>query len=148
MPKKTNREIRFRAWNKESRVMTGIVSLFFNNHSGSVHLVNPLYRGKCFRMDECELMQFTGLKDKNGREIYEGDLVQETFSVGKEIKGRIQEVFWDEEHASFAIKPASPYISCGIAYSKEREIIGNIYENPELLGDKQCPKRQTRSSVS
>ena len=80
------------------------------------------------------LMQSTGLKDKNGKEIFEGDILavetdDETLNVN---------VFWDEEHALFMFESKQYNGKEALAelledYSYPFEIIGNIYENPELL---------------
>ncbi|MER0467827.1 YopX family protein [Bacillus cabrialesii subsp. cabrialesii] len=70
------------------------------------------------------LMQYTGLKDKNGREIYEGDIILEHNTDTKFV------VKYDNRHASY-------YLDLGIGDGAfmvgDLEIIGNIYENPELL---------------
>jgi len=80
-------------------------------------------------------LQYTGLKDKNDKEIYEGDIVR--------YKNRIGEIHWHKYQASFDLKflrniEGEPYISLdeGLAnniWPFQLEIIGNIYENPELL---------------
>ena len=77
------------------------------------------------------LMQYTGLKDKNGREIYERDIL----SFGKRSHTKLPclyKVYWNDDNASFDIWDlrhntwGGQVASCG-------EVIGNIYENPELL---------------
>ena len=71
--------------------------------------------------DDLEIMQFTGLLDKNGKEIYEGDVTR----CGQEEK--IGVVEWHKEFAMFT--------NCAVADPNKCEVIGNIYENPELIKD-------------
>ena len=126
--KTMNREIKFRVWDKEPRIMiylnTSHDSLMFHN-AGNASYYN-LQNGS--GGDEYELMQFTGLKDKNGKEIYEGDIVdfngtrglfkyEVTFSEGSFCYN----VFGDMK--SFKYDGAN--YSC--------EVIGNVYENKDLL---------------
>ncbi len=72
------------------------------------------------------LMQYTGLKDKNGKEIYEGDILKD--EEGAWV------VFYDAKDASFALRPIEDKNDT-LFYTLEGdfEIIGNIYENGELL---------------
>lgn len=81
-------------------------------------------------MERYNLMQYTGLKDKNGREIYEGDIVR----IGDEL---VEEVKWIAEGDWLADKqPMVGFVSHGTIYKGSPvEVIGNIYENPELLND-------------
>jgi uncharacterized phage protein (TIGR01671 family) len=74
-------------------------------------------------------MQYTGLKDKNGKDIYEGDIVKLD-----DVIQRICHIEWDEEWSRFKCRDIEdngnikPYI-----WNQVLRIIGNIYENPELL---------------
>lgn len=72
-----------------------------------------------------ELMQYTGLKDKNGKEIYEGDII--AFPTYKTV------IEWSDKHAAY--KPWCEYMEGhdNIEEGEPIEVIGNIYENPELL---------------
>lgn len=87
------------------------------------------------------LMQFTGVKDKNGKEIYEGDVVKGSRSVkGREGRATGEERFigfveYDEWWGAFRRKGVKQHqgISAEFMHAKEMEVIGNIYENPELL---------------
>jgi uncharacterized phage protein (TIGR01671 family) len=95
-------------------------------------------------LDYVKLRQYTGLKDKNGKEIFEGDILVP--SVYKKatgltwIKFRSEVVF---SNGMFHLKgprvagvyPLSKFIQSGITAKNEYEIIGNIYENPELMHD-------------
>lgn len=77
--------------------------------------------------------QFTGLHDKNGKEIYEGDIVRhERWNV---IQGKYvypdHEVYFDDELLEFGLKMSNALFH--VQFGEEFEVIGNIHENPELL---------------
>jgi hypothetical protein len=75
-----------------------------------------------------KFMQFTGLLDKNGVEIYEGDI------LAVECAGGLAnfEVVWEKNNARFN-RANCPYLAGGLSYGDGVEIIGNIYQNPELI---------------
>lgn len=72
--------------------------------------------------------QFTGLKDRHGKEIYEGDILK-----GYEHRSNKQ-VLWESKETMFVGRPADGWAQ---DWEKEWEVIGNIHENPELLGGRQ-----------
>lgn len=78
------------------------------------------------------LMQYTGLKDKNGVEIYEGDilLIYDTNPVNDNVENEISHVHWSTERAGYVI---SNYSGEGFDNHGDVEVIGNIHKNPELL---------------
>ena len=71
------------------------------------------------------IMQYTGLKDKNGKEIYEGDLIKSP--------KKIYEVVWNEECARWGLKHGDSYPVSIHHSGKTLEVIGNIYENKDLI---------------
>lgn len=92
------------------------------------------------------VMQFTGLLDKNGKEIYEGDIVRygeiivSTNEKQKEIQGAdavqidgIGKVYWDTVGADFSIELENTVRGFGSRGTQEIEVIGTIHENPDLL---------------
>jgi hypothetical protein len=107
------RPIKFRAWNKRFKTMGfggGDLLLRINSD------------------DFSEPQQFTGLKDKNGVEIYEGDIVKYRTHPMKTSKGII---VWSKNEPALKILDDHIYYSLGSA--NIIEVIGNIHENPELL---------------
>jgi hypothetical protein len=106
------REIKFRQWlDRWHKMHYGIGMVKQDGHWGGPPSVN-------FTIDP--IMQFTGLKDKNGKEIYEGDIITE-----RKYQAVVE---WDEKSLQF---------NChGMLDGKNYEVIGNIYENPELLEGK------------
>ena len=83
--------------------------------------------------DEIELMQSTGLKDKNGKEVFVGDIIKCT-------RGCPHEVYLEKEYGGTYVggMPAiylKGLLSEGYAWTEHEEIIGNVYENPGLLED-------------
>ena len=116
------REIKFRAWDRKDKKLYGPESIY------------DIVAGWDFidLADNQILMQYTGLKDKNGKEIYEGDIVTlpipETDYKTRET-GEV--VFWDVS-GSWEIMHDG-FRSLYAKESNQLEVIGNIYENPDLL---------------
>jgi uncharacterized phage protein (TIGR01671 family) len=84
--------------------------------------------------EDHEIMQYTGLKDKNGKEIYEGDVVSAHGTLGvvtwvNELALWDLDVIINGEHGSMTVYSQQN----ANGYNIQREVIGNIYENPELL---------------
>ena len=123
---------KFRAWHNELGRMMSISDMWFNVDSlGEIGLNDAVMNDYItVSPDEIELMQSTGLKDKNNQEIFEGDIV--------DYKGREAVVKWHGSYASFIYRfvdglqeRVSEWEPLFLAYY-HFEIIGNIYENPEL----------------
>ena len=79
------------------------------------------------------LMQFTGLTDKNGKEIWEGDVVRfiDDVTIPNKPCEVITEVFWWNEMGCYSMK--NTYMELNFTTTDEIEVIGNIFENPELI---------------
>ena len=80
-------------------------------------------------LEDVELMQFTGLLDKNGKEIYEGDILK--FYFGS--KWERDQVQYDDKYAHYSLKESNITLNFFIENEDTLEVIGNIYENPELI---------------
>lgn len=138
------REIKFRGWHAVQKKMYSAEEMAsdqltllptgqFINVSGEA-----TWKSQIMPPDKFIPLQYTGLKDRNGKEIYEGDIIgipsleeEGTFEIG-EVYWNDREAAWyvktdesDDELNSFADDQFRPEDNC--------EVIGNIYENPELL---------------
>lgn len=122
---------KFRAWHKTWEEMGKVKRIRFDDE-GNVTTV--LFDGKLLgvntKIDEIELMQSTGLFDKNGKEIFVGDIIKCT-------RGCPHEVYLEKEYGGTYVggMPAIYLkgIREGYAWTGAEVILGNIYENPELL---------------
>lgn len=135
------RKIKFRAWSKEYNQMLNVEDINFrDNIIRTHHFENdrPLQLVDC--TEKFKLMQFTGLKDRNGKEIYEGDVVNsiwdftDLFADEPELGIVNFVVSFDETKAHFLLCPIEDRDDVWkIAINDVVEVVGNIYENPELL---------------
>jgi len=132
------REIKFRAFEKTENLLIGVGTFYFTYKS--ILLDN----GEEYCFDEVELMQYTGLNDRNGVEIYEGDIFYDdadnhigvvTFLNGAFVCESYFDGFEKEE-----LEPSDN--RCFLAerlirdYGNVFEVIGNFYENKELLDER------------
>ena len=131
-----NREIKFRYWNGYAKAM--YPAEFFGLRLDGRFLVQIADEKGSFIVSDWNnkdaLMQFTGLTDKNRKEIYEGDIVRwNAAAPGRDADWEIYRVVFED--ASFRCKSISPEPTWydGDTVDGDLEVIGNIYENPELL---------------
>jgi uncharacterized phage protein (TIGR01671 family) len=125
------REIKFRAWDKRKMKMREVNTVYLNVQVGMAPsdramLVDLYEMSRAYHVDrDVEIMQFTGLMDKNGKEIYEGDIVK--------WDNYTRIVQWDKEEGMF-----TPNHMQG-----DVEVIGNIYTSPGLFTDPTAARGQT-----
>lgn len=121
---------KFRAWLKEEKRMTDVREMTFMYDE--VYLISDVTG--FYAYEEFKLMQSTGLRDKNGREIYEGDIVR--YECCPEIY--VEEVIYDNKHCNFGtIDKYGETFSFDALISDINvdwfEVVGNKYKNPEFL---------------
>ena len=135
------REIKFRAWDGERMFLSPSeiqhLGSWFDGH----------WPGALAKPDQIRLMQYTGLHDKNGVEIYEGDILGVIWCDGfycnhdesENYRGEIYQVKYqgDNDYPAFDLSPHPGSDANGLSEMKAvscgYKVIGNIYENPELL---------------
>lgn len=125
---------RYRAWKKAGKELGRVGQITFELDGSVSHV---LFKGKFLDfnvpINEIELMQSTGLKDKNGKEVFVGDIIKCT-------RGCLHEVYIEKEYGgTYCGGMPAVYLKDlreGYAWTEHEEIIGNIYENPDLLEEK------------
>jgi len=137
------REIKFRAWDKKNKRMAEVWSIHWKawDSDGGINFVKVCYGDgtyELFEHHEVELIQSIGCKDKNGVEIFAGDIVAvaDGYADGRSIHAIKWMGKWD--YPAFDLSPRLDCESNGIAYAIceadwSIEVIGNILNNPELL---------------
>ena len=125
------REIKFRAWVKDRKAVFEVVLINYVTKKVTYLLerVGHLLSIRDEKFNDIELMQYTGLKDMRGKEIYEGDILFESFGE------RYYKVIF--ENGSFRAEFEGDFDEYSFDLSdvvlQGCEVVGNIYENPELL---------------
>lgn len=137
-----NREIKFRIWDIENKEMLKVQELDFEPtfHGGRI-AIRPDQYNDYFDTEDMILMQYTGLHDENGKEIYEGDIVlYQDWEMAYEGGGNdsfINKgiVEYCEDNCCFNVTERQTVDLADVLYkdNEDLEIIGNIYDNPELL---------------
>ena len=129
------REIKFRVWSesdKEYRTGRRLVELLVKLSTSVTGIPATVYNDEG---DEFIIEQYTGLKDKNDVEIYEGDIITAGYSMGH-LDGEPAVVRWDEGMAKWEVYIPKEKETASLGMCFGIEVVGNIHENPELLEKK------------
>ena len=122
------REILFRGKSKRTGEWV-FGNLFDKDTKGRTHIGTTVRR--CFDIDPETVGQFTGMTDKNGTKIFEGDIVRHIDTTCHVVEVVNSEVYFDTEMLEFGFRYSNELFHC--QFNNEFEVIGNIYDNKELL---------------
>ena len=139
-----NRELKFRVWDNEYKQWTSY-SEYQSLPDDFIRYTdcNPLFelRGRDGEQQRFVIEQYTGLKDKNGKEIYEGDIVSTIYT--DQVDKKIGDIVYTTEVGAYRVRCGQhllPIVTYRVVGGSPQglltvadEVIGNIHENPELL---------------
>lgn len=118
-----SRPIKFRAWHKSRKAF-----MYFELSELNDSMITKVDNG--WYLEDCDLMQFTGLLDKNDKEVFEGDIVDSNYA-GKPKRRVVKWASMDNEYG------VRGYGFILYDDASEVKVIGNIYEYPNLLTDQE-----------
>ncbi len=118
------REIKFRAWNDIQKKMFAPFNMYEMVQGHLDYDEQEMDDSKGFPVGTI-FLEFTGLKDKNGKEIYEGDIIKWSGNIGL--------IEWNDSDASFFINFKHTDNKYSVDHCEDSEVIGNKFENPELV---------------
>ena len=127
-------KIKFKVWDKKNKIMfpnKNYLVDFSMNLKGEWEIIREGVLGykENEKQNDFIFRQFTGLKDKNGKEIYKGDIVEFIYKVGDKIRCQVK---WNKELCKFQLIGKDFTLDL-IKSNSGYEVIGNIYKNPELM---------------
>jgi uncharacterized phage protein (TIGR01671 family) len=118
---------RFRVWHYKEKVLGNVDYICWDTDFIDFTEVGSDKYWDCVKMSELSFMQCTGLKDRNDKLIFEGDIVEIDWKDSR-YEVAISQITWDQERSQFCVG-----IGSQTEVSWSHKVIGNIYENPELL---------------
>lgn len=123
------RDIKFRAWLIEPKIMIDVLNLNIEDEYVGAHdIYEPNYYER-YNFKDLILMQYTGLKDMNEEDIYEGDIISDSSNELTVVK-------WGQEQWGWFLASPDrirPFNSTVLGWARKYQIIGNIYKNIELF---------------
>jgi len=126
-------DVKYRAWDYKEKRMVKVLAIDWEhqtiNYEADINHEGMKGFERCYHqpLENFELLQFTGVRDKNGQEIYEGDILKNSF-------GSLYEVKWVPSMMSFMCSPLKVVYDVRRIDNLDTEVVGNIFENTELLG--------------
>lgn len=122
--------IKFRAWIKSLEVMADVLVINFEEETV---LLKGYKRDTIASFNQFALLQSAGIKDKNGVEIYEGDIVKELWESINGVESTFHMRVFKDNTEAWRVRYPNYTLGNVIAIRKRIEVIGSVYENPELL---------------